>query len=234
THDQELSDLVASFNEMLDRLETERRASAHREAQATDAEQRRIAGELHDEIGQRLTVLLLMLANTQADADLETSARLQDTRDLAHEILDDLKDVVGRLRPTALDELGIANALTALATTIERQTGITIVRRLQDAGGEIPPIERLVVYRVAQEALTNAVRHASGSIIHLELEHEESCLRLRVRDHGSGLPEAPAGERGRGLTWMAERALLIGGTLDLQSSTGGTTVTLTVPHTPAP
>jgi two-component system sensor histidine kinase UhpB len=114
TQDRELSELVASLNEMLDRLETERRASAHREAKATDAGQRRIAGELHDEIGQRLTVLLLMLANAQADADPEMSSRLQDARDLAHEILDDLKDVVRRLRPAALDELGIVNALTAL------------------------------------------------------------------------------------------------------------------------
>jgi two-component system, NarL family, sensor histidine kinase UhpB len=233
-HDRELSDLVASFNEMLDRLETERRASAHREAKATDAEQRRIAGELHDEIGQRLTVLLLMLANAQADAEPGITAKLQEARDLAHEILDDLKDVVSRLRPAALDELGIANALTALATTIEQQTGIKIVRRLQDGNGEIPPIESLVVYRVAQEALTNAVRHAPGSPIHLELESDQICLRLRVSDRGPGLPDASDGERGRGLTWMAERALLIGGTLDLQSSASGTTVTLTVPHTAGP
>jgi len=233
-HDRELSDLVASFNEMLDRLETERRESAHREANATDAEQRRIAGELHDEIGQRLTVLLLMLANTQADADQETALKLQGARDLAHDILDDLKDVVSRLRPAALDELGIGNALTALATTIERQTGITIIRRLQHGNGKIPPVESLVVYRVAQEALTNAVRHAPGSTVHLELEHDEAGLRLRVRDRGPGLPDRHASERGRGLTWMAERALLIGGTLDVQSSAAGTTVTLTVPHTREP
>jgi two-component system sensor histidine kinase UhpB len=232
--DRELSDLVASFNEMLDRLETERRASAHREAKATDAEQRRIAGELHDEIGQRLTVLLLMLANAQADADHETSAKLQEARDLAHQILDDLKDVVSRLRPAALDELGIANALIALTSTIEQQTGIRIIRRLQDVNGELPPIVSLVVYRVAQEALTNAVRHAPGSIIHLDFERDEATLQLRVSDQGPGLPDGRAWERGSGLTAMAERALLIGGTLDLQSSTAGTTVTLTVPHTAGP
>ena len=230
-HDRELSDLVASFNEMLDRLETERRESAHREAKATDSEQRRIAGELHDEIGQRLTVLLLMLAHAQADADHETALKLQEARDLAHEILDDLKAVVSGLRPAALDELGIANALGALTSTIERQTGITIVRRLQDGNGEIAPIVSLVVYRVAQEALTNAVRHAPGSIIHLDFKHDQAGLRLRVSDHGPGLPEGPAQERGSGLTSMAERALLIGGTLELQSSAAGTTVTLTVPHT---
>ena len=233
-HDRELSDLVASFNDMLDRLETERRASARHEAKATDAEQRRIAGELHDEIGQRLTVLLLMLANAQADADPKISAKLQEARDLAHGILDDLRHVVSRLRPEALDELGIANALTALATNVERQTGIRIVRRLQDANGKIPPVESLVVYRVAQEAITNAVRHAPGSPIRLELEHDQAGLRLRVSDQGPGLPGPRAGERGRGLTWMAERALLIGGTLDLQSSAAGTTITLTVPHTAEP
>ena len=183
TRDRELSELVASFNEMLDRLESERRASAHREVQATDAEQRRIAGELHDEIGQRLTVLLLMLTNAQVDADQRTARALEEARELAHVILDDLRDVVQRLRPAALDELGLTNALSALSRTIEQQTGIEIIRRLGDLNGRLPPITSLVVYRVAQEAMTNAVRHAPASAIHLELEPRARELRLRVSDH---------------------------------------------------
>jgi two-component system sensor histidine kinase UhpB len=151
THDRELSDLVTSFNGMLDRVETERRASAHRELEATDAEQRRIAGELHDEIGQRLTVLLLLLAGAQSDADPTTAARLQEARDLAHEILDDLRGVVVRLRPEALDELGITKALDALARKIEQQTGTPIARRLGELNGDLPPVIGLVVYRVARK-----------------------------------------------------------------------------------
>ena len=229
-HDRELAELVASFNEMLDRLETERRASAQREAQATDAEQRRIAAELHDEIGQRLTVLLLMLANAQADTDHRTAQRLADARTLAHEILDDLRSVVLRLRPAALDQLGVGNALAALARTIQLQTETEVSQRVDQLNGDIPPILGLVIYRIAQEAMTNAVRHAPGSAIQLELEQDEQCLRLRVSDHGPGLPHGPARARGTGLRSMAERALLVGGTLDLDSSPAGTTVTLTVPH----
>lgn len=229
SRDQELLELVASFNGMLDRLETERRASAHREAQAADAEQRRIAGELHDEVGQRLTVLLLMLANAQADADPRTAERLQDARKLAHAILDDLKGVVMRLRPPGLDELGITNALSALATAIEQQAGAGIVRRLREVDGSVPSVVSLVLYRVAQEALTNAVRHAPGAPIELELGQQGREVRLRVIDRGPGLPDQRERARGTGLRSMAERALLVGGTLDLQSSPAGTIVTLTVP-----
>lgn len=231
THDRELSDLVASFNGMLDRLETERRASALREVQARDAEQRRIAGELHDEIGQRLTVMLLMLANAQTDADQVTAERLQQARDLAHEIIDDLRDLVLGLRPQALDQLGITKALHILARGLEQRTGIRIDRRLDDVNGVVTPVMGLVIYRVAQEALTNAVRHAPGASVRLELECQPvGALRLRVSDRGPGLPGPESREQGAGLRWMAERAVLIGGTLVLESSSTGTTVTLTIPH----
>jgi two-component system, NarL family, sensor histidine kinase UhpB len=234
--DRELADLVASFNDMLDRLEHERRASAHRELQAQDAEQRRIAGELHDEIGQRLTVLLLMLAGAQAESDAETQRKLQEARDLAHEIHDDLRRVVSQLRPEALDQLGITQALTTLAEAIEARAGVQISRRLVDVRLDVPSVVSLVVYRVAQEALTNAVRHAPGSPVRLELdETSNGTLQLRVSDAGPGLPSGPADRnRGRGLRWMAERALLIGATLELASSSAGTTLTLTVPNGAAP
>lgn len=234
THDRELTDLVASFNDMLDRLEDERRASAHREVQAQDVEQRRIAGELHDEIGQRLTVLLLMLANAQADADAATRRRLQEARDLAHEILEDLRGVVRRLRPEALDQLGITQALISLAQTIEDRGSVRITRRLQPLHATPSPVASLIIYRVAQEALTNAVRHAPGSPVELELEEQpDGGLRLRVSDQGPGLPVAQSPVQGFGLRWMAERAVLIGATLELDSSTAGTTLTLTVPSVQA-
>jgi two-component system sensor histidine kinase UhpB len=233
-HDRELSELVASFNEMLDRLESERQASARREAQATDAEQRRIAAELHDEIGQRLTVLLLMLAHAEADANPITAARLDEVRLLAHEILDDLRSVVVRLRPAALDELGITNALTTLARTFEHQAGAPIVRDLHEPDGDVSPIVNLVVYRVAQEAMTNAVRHAPGSSIRLELTQDAESVLLRVQDSGPGITDAEADVSGSGLRFMAERAVLVGGRLDLDSTPAGTTVTLTVPLSETP
>jgi two-component system, NarL family, sensor histidine kinase UhpB len=227
--DRELCELVASFNEMLDRLEAERRASAHREAQATDAEQRRIAAELHDEIGQRLTVLLLMLANAEADADPEIRRRLRAARRLTHEIVEDLRDVVVRLRPPVLDELGLANALTALTRTIEQQAATPVRARVAQVEGELSPVASLVVYRIAQEALTNAVRHAGGSAIELALTQDDDQVCLQVADQGPGLGDGDPQRRGSGLRSMAERALLVGGALRIDSTPGGTVIHLTVP-----
>jgi two-component system, NarL family, sensor histidine kinase UhpB len=171
-----------------------------------------------------------MLANAQADADPATRARLQETRDLAHEILDDLRGVVSRLRPMALDELGVTKALESLAATVERQTGIPISTRLCELDGEIPPMTSLVIYRVAQEALTNAVRHAPGAPVELELKRADQRLCLRVSDAGPGFPEGHPPERCSGLRLMAERALLIDADLELKSSGSGTTIVLSVPN----
>jgi two-component system, NarL family, sensor histidine kinase UhpB len=231
THDRELSELVASFNEMLDRLENERRASAHRELQARDSEQRHIASELHDEIGQRLTILLLMLANAEKDStDPATADKLQEARELTRAILDDVRGVVLRLRPPALDELGIAQALGALAASIEHRTGVQISRKLDQVDGHVSPVTSLVIYRIAQEALTNAVRHTGCREVELELTRATPVeLELHVRDHGPGMGDAPGQGAGAGLRSMAERALLVGGDLKIDSSPDGTDVSLTVP-----
>jgi two-component system, NarL family, sensor histidine kinase UhpB len=227
---RELEDVAVGFNEMLARLESERRGSAQREALAAHAQEQRIAGELHDEVGQRLTMLLLMVANVQADADEATSQRLQAVRELAHELLDQLHDLVVLLRPAELDELGLARALAGLANTIEARSGVRVTRHLDAQCDQlVTPLVGLVAYRVAQEAMTNAIRHAPGSPIRLELTQQPSgALRLTVSDNGPGL--AAVGSSGNGLRWMAERALLIDGTLDLDSSASGTTVTLTLPN----
>jgi two-component system sensor histidine kinase UhpB len=228
--DRDITNLVASFNDMLGRLETERRASAHRELSATDAEQRRIAGELHDEIGQQLTLLLLLLANAQADADPQTAARLQEARDVAHHTLDDLRAVVARLRPEALDRLGLRNGLHGLVDRIEKATEAGVTCSIGEVPDDIAPVISLVVYRVAQEALTNAVKHAAANAIVVELGSEPSgALRLRVADDGRGFDPSDGRVDAAGLRWMAERALLIGADLELASSRQGTTVTLTVP-----
>lgn len=227
--DRELCELVGSFNEMLDRLEAERRISALREAQATDAEQRRIAAELHDEIGQRLTVLLLMLANVETDADPEIARRLREARVLTREIVEDLRDVVVRLRPAVLDELGLANALIALTRTIGHQAGAPVETRIAELPREPPPVLSLVIYRIAQEALTNAVRHADGSVIRLVLSQDDNFIRLQVADEGPGLGDGDPQKRGSGLRSMAERALLVGAALRVDSSPTGTVVCLDAP-----
>jgi signal transduction histidine kinase len=108
-----------------------------------------------------------------------------------------------------------------------------VVRHLQDINREVSPILSLVIYRVAQEAMTNAVRHAPGSLIELELAQFDASIRLRVLDRGRGIAENPP-DGGIGIRSMAERALLVGGTLEVDSSPAGTMVTLIAPLASSP
>jgi len=228
--DTELAVLGESFNAMLDRLELERRQSALRALSAQEAERLRIARELHDEIGQTLTAIAIEAernADGGADADRESWAR---TARLAQQSVEDVRRIARRLRPEALDDLGLVNAFIALCNRVSEAGGIEIVRRLPDSLPPHPPEVDLVVYRVAQEALTNVIRHAEAQRVEVTLEVDGDWLRLRVRDDGRGLPGAGAGAGSTGIAGMRERAMLVGGSLRVESAPGaGTTVTLEIP-----
>jgi two-component system, NarL family, sensor histidine kinase UhpB len=227
--DAELVTLGESFNRMLDRLELERRQSALRALSAQEAERLRIARELHDEIGQTLTAIAIE-AERNADVDgLHRETWLR-TASLAQESVEDLRRIARRLRPEALDDLGLVNAFIALCNRIAEHGGIEIRRSLPERLPPQPPEIDLVVYRVAQEALTNVIRHADATRAEVRLERDENCLRLTVRDDGRGMQLDGAPGPRNGLVGMRERALLVGGTLKLNSEPGaGTTVTLEIP-----
>jgi two-component system sensor histidine kinase UhpB len=223
----EVTMLTDAFNAMLERLETERRDSARRTASAEDADRRHLASELHDEIGQVLTALVLQIARLRSkgvtDDDLAVAERT------AQAALDDVRRLARRLRPEALDELGLAAALNALCNRLSRRTGLIIHRRMPDGPLRLTPDEELVVYRIAQESLTNVVRHAQASCAQLELDQSSQYLALIVSDDGVGLPSDAAAGNG-GMRGMRERALLIGATLSWQRRpSGGTAVRLDVP-----
>jgi two-component system sensor histidine kinase UhpB len=213
--DTEVRSLTMAFNDMLERLETERRESGRAAIAAQEEERRRVARELHDEVGQVLTGVMLQVEDPEA-------------REAVRQSLEDVRRIARELRPETLDDLGLQSALRALATTAAAHEGLSVERRLDVGDLQLRPEVELVVYRVAQESLTNVMRHAGASEVLLALERVDGALRLTVRDNGRGLPDDL--EEGAGITGMSERALHVGGRLVVASSAeAGTEVRLDIP-----
>jgi two-component system sensor histidine kinase UhpB len=224
--DAEVVELTRAFNEMLDRLEAERRDSVRRSLAAQEGERRRVAQELHDEIGQMLTAIVLRLGRLERSAPMDLREELAEVREDARASLEDVRRIAQRLRPEALEDLGLESALEALCGRVSERGGLRVHARLDaDLSGVTPEME-LVVYRVAQEALTNTLRHAEASEALVELRSEEDALTLRVVDDGRGLD----GSRpGAGIQGMRERALLVKGRLAIRKLARGTEVRLRLP-----
>ena len=227
TGPEEVRELGAVFNQMLDRLERERRESGRNALTTQEAERKRVAQELHDEVGQALTAVMLQIGRLAKRAPDDLRDELAEALETTRTSLDDVRRIARQLRPEALDDLGLVPALNALAASFAERTGLQIRRRLPDT---VPPISadaELAIFRVAQESLTNAARHAETTRVDLTVDATKDRIVLRVRDHGHGTIEA---HDGSGIRGMRERALLIGADLALASARGGgTEVTLTVP-----
>ncbi|HEU4976938.1 MAG TPA: HAMP domain-containing sensor histidine kinase [Baekduia sp.] len=232
--DGEVAALTRAFNAMLDRLEGERRDSARRALAAQEGERRRIARELHDEIGQVLTGLVLRSETLSRRAPDELRGDLEELREDARRGAEDVRSIARRLRPEALDELGLQSALLALCSAVSQRAGLTFTRRL-DRDLPLTAEQELVIYRVAQESITNVVRHAHATAVDLQLSVDGSgAVELVVRDDGVGLP-AGVEHQSNGLRGMRERALLVGGEVHIGAAhPRGTVVTLRLPRTELP
>jgi two-component system, NarL family, sensor histidine kinase UhpB len=228
TGDDEVVALAHAFNDMLDRLEHERRDSALRALAAQELERRRIARELHDEIGQTLTGLVLRTETIARRGPAALRGDLEELREVARRGAEDVRSIARGLRPEALDELGLQSALAALTSSLAGQAGLHVARALEPGLG-LSAEEELVFYRVAQEALTNVVRHAQASRVTLTLARREDGVVLIVADDGIGLPRSASGDWS-GIRGMRERALLIGADLVVRATPPrGTEVRLRVP-----
>jgi two-component system sensor histidine kinase UhpB len=230
--DPDVAALAGVFNDMLERLESERRDSARSALRLQEAERRRIARELHDEVGQTLTGVMLQVEGLAATIPDELREQLDELRETARHGTEEVRRIARRLRPEALEDLGLQSALSALATGFGEQPRIAVRRRLQPSPA-LSAEQELVVYRIAQEALTNVVRHAHATAVELSLEHDELETVLTVADDGRGL--APGSlPSAHGIRGMRERAMLIGAGLRIATRVGGgTEVQLIVPHLPA-
>jgi two-component system sensor histidine kinase UhpB len=210
----EAGELAATFNEMLARLEREQREVARRVLAAHESERLRIAQELHDEVGQTLTAVLLQLSRAQERLPADLSSELIEAQDAARASLEDVRRIATDLRPETLNDLGLASALATLSDGFGRRAGVRVERQIATP---MPPLggeAELAVYRIAQEALTNVARHAESDAAELTVLSDADRLTLTVRDHGRGLPSGRAPD-GTGIRGMRERAGLIGASLTI-------------------
>jgi two-component system sensor histidine kinase UhpB len=226
---REVERLTADFNRMLSRLEHERRESGRAVLRAQEQERSRIAQDLHDEVNQALTGILLRLEATIGDAPPHLRDELEDTKQLATQAMDELLHLARQLRPTALDDHGLVPALASQITDFGERTGIR--SSFAAPKGSTPRLSdehQLVIYRVTQESLSNVAQHANARRVDVELSFVGRTV-LRVRDDGRGFHARPStnGRSRLGVSGMRERALLVGGSLNIFSEPGeGTTIEL--------
>ena len=229
--------LVRAFNSMLETLSRYRhglRRLAVRALEAAEDERRRLASELQDDVAQRLASCLLQirLARNATDEGDRAEA-LEELRRQAGDTLETVRRMARGLRPPELDELGLDDALRALARGTEEAGGPEVDLRLDPLGDCLSPEARLALYRGVQEALSNARRHAGASRVRLRLERMGDRVRAEVRDDGRGfdVDEVMADDVATvGITGIRERALYVGGEAVVASRPGaGTRVRIDVP-----
>jgi two-component system, NarL family, sensor histidine kinase UhpB len=226
-HDDEVGRVVRAFNRMLDRLESERQQSGRRVLAAQEAERVGIARDLHDEVGQLLTGVLLHL-NSIAEAVPTHRDEIDAAKQAVRVALDEVRRISSELRPEMLEHLGLVSALTELSTTFARVSGLRVERQFEPALPKLSADTELALYRIAQEALTNVARHAAATKVTIALEHGPGSVVLSVSDDGRGF-DGERQEQG-GLRSMRERALLIDGALAIKPGRrGGVEVRLEVP-----
>ncbi|MGH2999038.1 MAG: histidine kinase [Gaiellaceae bacterium] len=227
----EIGRVISSFNRMLDRLESERHESARRVLAAQETERIGIARNLHDEVGQVLTGVLLQL-NVIADTAPEHRDEIDEAKQAVRAALDEVRRISSELRPEMLEHLGLVSALTELSRSFQRASGVEVERRFESSLPTLSDDTELAVYRVAQESLTNIARHAQARHVTIDLESGPGRVVLRVVDDGRGFSGIP--EQNGGLRSMRERSLLVGGALAIKQAAGkGVEVRLEVPAMPA-
>lgn len=231
---------VHQRTEALRRQEAVARQLLRRAIAAQEEERRRIAYELHDEIGQGLTAMRLELDRlSRSSTDPDVRDRAARGQEMAAHAVEELRRVIAALHPGILDQLGLVPALQWIAERTLSPLGITIAIEANDMP-RLPPETELVFFRIAQEALHNVARHSGAHQVVLRLERQDGTIVMTVKDDGRGFDPAevvpdPDTGRGLGLAGMHERASLLGGSVRIVSAPGqGTMVEVRTPLTPTP
>ncbi|MGI9082362.1 MAG: sensor histidine kinase [Thermoleophilaceae bacterium] len=226
----EIDRLATSFRRLLRRVDDERRRSGKLVLRAQEEERRRLARDLHDEVNQALTAILLRLEALAQDSPPEHAEEVAELKRLASRAMDELLNLARQLRPAALDDHGLVPAIEAQLRVFTERTGIFAELSTEGDPAGLDEEQQTALYRVTQEALVNAGRHGGGSRVQVELATIGGATELRVRDDGGGFEPAAIRGDGLGLDGMAERARLVGGELDVRSAPGaGTEVTMRLP-----
>src|SRR5215207_1829360 len=209
----EIDRLSYAFQRLLERIEEERRRSGQLAMRAQEEERRRLARDLHDEVNQALTAILLRLEALAQETPPERAPEVAELKRLVNQAMDELLNLARQLRPSALDDHGLVPAIETQLKRFSARTGIEVRLDTRGDTDDLPEVVQTAIYRVAQEALTNVTRHAAATIVELDLAEHDGAAELRVRDDGGGFDpsviarttsEGPSG--GLGLVGMAERA----------------------------
>ena len=225
---EEIDRLAASFRSMLGRIDAERKRSGRLVLRAQEEERRRLARDLHDEVNQALTAILLRL-EALSHAEPAVGGEVGELKKLVNQAMAELLHLARQLRPTALDDHGLVPAIESQLTRFSAQTGVQTALTTEGLERELDSDQEIVIYRVAQEALSNVAQHASARRVELGLSANGHGVRLTVRDDGRGF-DSNGHHDSLGLSGMAERARLLGGRLQIDSRPGaGTALTLQVP-----
>lgn len=240
---REVSRIAEEKRRLVDRLadgERRFRSISRGVLRMQEAERGRISRELHDSVGQSLTALKVQLELMGCSAEVSASPfaeRLAELRELADRTLQEVRQISHLLRPQMLDELGLVPTLRWLARTFQKRTGIVVALTCEGVDGDVPPDVQTVLFRVAQEALTNVARHAGSPSAEVRLRRVAERLVLTIQDHGAGFDVLAAqslserdDDRGFGLRGMRDRVQLFRGRLNVTSVAGqGTTIEVDVP-----
>ncbi len=236
--DPEIQQVGETLNGMLDELEMVRdklRALSAGIIDAQEEERRRISRELHDDTAQTLTSLLLYAkALEQGDVPPAVREALAELREEVARSLEGVRRMARELRPSALDDLGLPAALEGYTNELARRTGLPVHYRATIGGERLPPRVELALYRIAQEALTNAAKHARAAHVNITLARDADAITLTVQDDGAGFePDRVLPATGVGLFSMRERAEMEDGALLVRSAPGdGATVQARLPLRP--
>jgi len=224
---------TARFDEVLQTRAVLRDLSA-RLVEVQETERRALSRELHDEVGQSLSALLLAIDNVAATLppgnDLEARKQLSEIRRLAERTVTVVRDMSLLLRPSMLDDLGLVPALQWQAREISRNNNIKIEIQADPSSEDLPDDHKTCVYRIVQEALRNVTRHARAKSVQIHLTHPDGTLRLTIQDDGQGF--VPEREKGMGLLGMEERVSYLSGAFEVKSQPGkGTLINVELPLT---
>ena len=204
---------------------------------AQEEERRRLARDLHDEVNQALTAILLRLEALAQESPPEHAQEVAELKRLVNQAMEELLNLARQLRPSALDDHGLMPAIGTQLKRFSARTGVEVSLNTDGDPDTLPEDVQTAVYRILQEALANVGRHAGATAVTVEIDAAGGRLELHVRDDGAGFDPGTLARRsngdgpgaGLGLSGMAERARLAGGELDVRSAPGGgTTVTLRI------
>ncbi|MDL1916779.1 sensor histidine kinase [Anaerolineae bacterium CFX4] len=243
--DDEIGELASAFNHMTESLAQAERERIDRDRLreqyisgvigAQENERQRIARELHDSTSQSLTLLLVGLQNVKQTDDLvSVRTQVDDLRGVIANTLDEIRDISWRLRPRALDDLGLASAIRNYVQDYQRRHGIPVEAVISGLEGRLALEQETAVYRIVQEGLTNIARYAQANAVSLIVTRKAGRLKIIIEDDGVGFdPDEVARRRvSLGLHGIRERAALFGGTLTIESTPGqGTSLFIEMPVT---